>query len=1229
MAESRIDVLIRLKDELTKGLKTIRTELDAVNDEAEALNGQDTKDVRKEYDRLEKEITDIKSATEKANAQLDTVRNAGLAIAGLGAAIAAPFLIGLRSTAQFSTEVAEVGTLVDDAVQSTEELRQTIIELSNEFGQARGEVARGLYQAISSGAAAGAEANEILRVALITARGGVTSVSAAVDGLSTVMNSFGFSAEEAETVADKLFVTVKNGRTTIDELSRFLFQAAPVASQLGVRFEELNAALVTLTKQGVPTRVAFTQIRSAINGIVRDTPELNEIFEDLGGAQKVIAEQGLAKAFDIVRKAANGNVGVLNKLLGSIEGVGAVLGLTGPQLDEFRKQLEDQVNASGDAAAAAAEVEEAFGTSLEQAVTRTGNAFEALGDLVVPAIQPIVVAVGELAAGFTTLLEQSPVVRFVTAFTATLGLAATALGTLAVSLALVGRGLIFVQGSIGIVTAKMTQLGLTTGVAATAMRGFGLALRFAVPILGLVVTALALFAGSAAAAEEDVEDLADANERLKQTFNDLDDVGQVRALSEAQQTLRELKAAAREAQEEIDRLGSARGQGRRSANRSIARLKEDLAGLNADIKDTEELIAEFTDKIETISDAEINPENLKQYQDDLKETEDAIAELIAEAETLREVSIQAVEDPAIKGGIANRKARRDQKERIRLATEERDLARERIAEINDEVTILRTAQGVLQRRVEAASDQADEIERQADAEKRKQDLTTENLRIAAEELSIARSLTKQIQAQTAARSRLQQAINRQQAARDRAALAAGDITGEEFAERERGRIDAQLQADLEGLRKRLDAVTAEGEAKIANLKAKAAADTSKDLSDQIAAAEVALVTAQQKIGADIAVTVLNAQTDTFEAGARLAESAVEGFQSQVTNISTVLQAELIRLKALLDSDEISPQEFADKVRAANDQAIASYNALRQALVEALAVAGEGPEAEALIAMIELIDGKVKDLTTTISVFESQVLTATEGALADFFEEILQGTDDINEAFTQMLQSIGDRVKRLIAEKLAQKLLTSLFGGESVLGSLLGSGGGLIAARGGYIAHAARGGYMAGLAMPTLQNLAQRRRGTLTAHPSGNVYRAAKGGGVLKVATGGGKLRGPGTKVSDSIPAMLSAGEYVIKAAAVDKYGVQLMEAINRGVFPKPARSNRKLSITRPRRTAFADGGFVGTTPLESQAGAGSQGIQNAATAERGRMTLEVNEATLGLTMRDFLEREFGRIMATR
>jgi hypothetical protein len=79
----------------------------------------------------------------------------------------------------------------------------------------------------------------------------------------------------------------------------------------------------------------------------------------------------------------------------------------------------------------------------------------------------------------------------------------------------------------------------------------------------------------------------------------------------------------------------------------------------------------------------------------------------------------------------------------------------------------------------------------------------------------------------------------------------------------------------------------------------------------------------------------------------------------------------------------------------------------------------------------------------------------------------------------------------------------------------------------------------------------------------NGNRATSGSATVREQASGGYISGPGTTTSDSIPAMLSNGEYVINASAVKAYGPQLMDKIN--------------------TKKFAVGGLVGSMPAMSSA----------------------------------------------
>ena len=100
-------------------------------------------------------------------------------------------------------------------------------------------------------------------------------------------------------------------------------------------------------------------------------------------------------------------------------------------------------------------------------------------------------------------------------------------------------------------------------------------------------------------------------------------------------------------------------------------------------------------------------------------------------------------------------------------------------------------------------------------------------------------------------------------------------------------------------------------------------------------------------------------------------------------------------------------------------------------------------------------------------------------------------------------------------------------------------------------------------------------------------------GLTQKATGG-PISGPGTATSDSIPALLSDGEYVIKTRSVRGVGQHTLDYINKyGKLPRFATGG----IVRPQK--FASGGGVSSVPLVKQADA-VRGIFNGLSTSLGR-----------------------------
>lgn len=95
---------------------------------------------------------------------------------------------------------------------------------------------------------------------------------------------------------------------------------------------------------------------------------------------------------------------------------------------------------------------------------------------------------------------------------------------------------------------------------------------------------------------------------------------------------------------------------------------------------------------------------------------------------------------------------------------------------------------------------------------------------------------------------------------------------------------------------------------------------------------------------------------------------------------------------------------------------------------------------------------------------------------------------------------------------------------------------------------------------------------------GGVARLAKGGQALGQAWSrvSGRVFGPGTGTSDSVPAMLSANEFVVRAASVRRYGVGLLQAINSGRFVmgagvSPGSAARNVAVQAAQATGSGAG----------------------------------------------------------
>lgn len=270
--------------------------------------------------------------------------------AGIGLAAGAVATKALGEFRSFEDGMNEVFTLLPGISSAAmDQMSADILQVSKEIGKLPEDVIPSLYNSLSAGVPP-ENVFAFLETANKLAVGGATDLGTAVDGLTTVVNAFGADVIDVGTASDQIFTAVKGGKTTVDELSRSLFQVAPVAAGLGVEFGNVTAALATLTAAGTPTSVAATQLRAVFAELSKPTTVVSKLFKELSGKDfaTFISEGGnVADALGLIKKEADKNGVSLAAYFGSVEAAGAAQVLTGKGAEKFAAELKAAGEAAG------------------------------------------------------------------------------------------------------------------------------------------------------------------------------------------------------------------------------------------------------------------------------------------------------------------------------------------------------------------------------------------------------------------------------------------------------------------------------------------------------------------------------------------------------------------------------------------------------------------------------------------------------------------------------------------------------------------------------------------------------------------------------------------------------------------------------------------------------------------------------------------------------------------
>jgi TP901 family phage tail tape measure protein len=346
---------------------------------------------RKGVEQAQAEMAKLSGAV--TDTQKKISKQAKLLGAAVGAAAVGIGVAGTMAFVDFERSMNEVFTLVPGtSQQAMDAMTNDVKNFSKEFGVLPDKVVPALYQALSAGVPSG-NVFEFLEVAQKAAKGGVTDLTTAVNGISSVMNAYGADTINATQASDLMFTAVRMGKTTFEEMSSALFQVTPTAAALGVKFGDVTAALASMTAQGVPTSVATTQLRQLFVELSKEGTKTSDVFEKISGKsfKQFVAEGGnTQQALQMLEKhAADTGVGV-NDLFGSVEAGSAALSLTGKGTETFTKNLGEMSKSAGATEGAFGQMDQGLGPLIDKFKAWAAVLLIDIGTKLAPIIEKVV-----------------------------------------------------------------------------------------------------------------------------------------------------------------------------------------------------------------------------------------------------------------------------------------------------------------------------------------------------------------------------------------------------------------------------------------------------------------------------------------------------------------------------------------------------------------------------------------------------------------------------------------------------------------------------------------------------------------------------------------------------------------------------------------------------------------------------------------------------------------------
>ncbi len=357
--------------------------------------------------------------------------------AAIGAAILIPLGLATKAAVGFEAEMGNVATLVDTTRENMDEMGEGVMRVGRRIAKPLKDLTESLYQIRSAGIGAG-DAMHVLEVSGELAVAGLSTATEATKSVTSAMVAFKTQGLSTEQIANSFFLTVKQGKTKMDAINESFGSTALIVANAGMSLQEFNAATAAMTNAGFTASEAQTALRGATIALIKPTGEMVDVLSQMGftgtdaGNQLIKKMGGVVAAMQAIKDAAGHAGDNINKAFGRVQGLNALIALTGNQNAQFKSNLKEQLEGAN-------ALNEAFGKQSAQAAakmqifkTRVQELGINIGKILIPVLTKIVDIVGPVVDGISSFAKNHKILTGIVIDSV------AALGVLAATASIVG-----------------------------------------------------------------------------------------------------------------------------------------------------------------------------------------------------------------------------------------------------------------------------------------------------------------------------------------------------------------------------------------------------------------------------------------------------------------------------------------------------------------------------------------------------------------------------------------------------------------------------------------------------------------------------------------------------------------------------------------------------------------------------------------------------------------------